>query len=56
MTVKLLVALEANDTILVQISQDEKALAHVNLDRPQAIDISKQLVKLAERIPDKGLR
>ena len=53
--VKLLVALQADDTILVQISEDEVAKAHVRLDRAQAIDIGKQLLKLAERIPDKPL-
>ena len=53
MPVKLLIALEANDTILVQISQDEKNLAHVNLDRKQALDIAAQLDVLAKRIPTK---
>ncbi len=54
--VKLLVALQADDTILVQISEDEKALAFVRLNRDQALDIGKQIIKLAERIPDKPLR
>jgi hypothetical protein len=48
---KLLVALEANDTILVQISEGEKALGHVNLNRGQALDISEQLRKLANVLP-----
>jgi hypothetical protein len=51
MSVKVLVALEANDTILLQISQDEKALAHINLDRKQALDIAEQIKTLAQRIP-----
>jgi uncharacterized protein (UPF0303 family) len=50
MTVKLLVALKANDTILIQISEDEKNLAHVSLDRQQALDIAETIKKLAERI------
>jgi hypothetical protein len=53
--VKLLVALQADDTILVQISENEKALAFVKLDRAQALDIAKQLQTLAHRIPDKPL-
>ncbi len=48
--VKLLVALQADDTILVQISEDEKALAHVNLNRQQALDIAEKIKKLAELI------
>lgn len=53
MAVKLLIALQADDTILIQISDNEKALAHVNVDRPQALAIAKDLQNLAHRIPDK---
>ena len=55
MTVKLLVALEANDTILLQISEDEKALAHVNLNRDTALGLARQLQTLAHRIPEKPI-
>lgn len=55
-TVKLLIALEANDTILIQISSDEKALAHINLDQRQALDVANQIQTLAQRIPDKPLK
>jgi hypothetical protein len=47
---KLLVALEANDTILVQISENEHAIAHVNLDAATAMEVARQLTKLAEKI------
>jgi hypothetical protein len=49
-TVKLLIALKADDTILVQISENEKALAHIALDRVQALAIANEIKTLAERI------
>jgi hypothetical protein len=55
-TVKLLVALQADDTILVQISENEKALAFVKLDRALALDIARQIQTLAHRIPEKPLK
>jgi hypothetical protein len=45
--IKLLIALQADKTILLQISEGNQALAHIRLNSKQAMDIAKQLTELA---------
>lgn len=47
----LMVALQPDDTIVLQISQDNKALAHVALPRDAALKVAEDIKRLAERIP-----
>lgn len=47
--IKLLVALLPNDKILLQISQEDKMLAHVELDAATAESVASQITTLCRR-------
>ena len=52
MSVTILVALQPDDRILFQISENDKALAHAILDREAALKIAADIRRLVERIPE----
>jgi hypothetical protein len=49
--IKVLSALLPSGEIMIQISEDEKALAHVKLNREQALELSTNITKLVEMLP-----
>ena len=48
--IKLLVALQSDDKVLLQISEDDKNLAFICLEREAALAVAEQIKNLAERI------
>ena len=52
-TVKLLIALQADDTVLLQISQDDTALGYICLQKEDALKVADKIKLLADRIPNK---
>jgi hypothetical protein len=44
--IKLLVALLPNGTVLIQVSRDDKAIAHVELDTKSAESVASQILSV----------
>lgn len=49
--INIMVALVPGNTVFLQLSDDSKPLAHVNMDKATAEKIGRQILEMAELIP-----